>query len=68
MEKRFIGVKELAIYLDIKVPTIYSWVCQGRIPRYKLGGRMLKFDVAEIDAWMKKFRQEANTKWEEVSG
>lgn len=51
-EKRFIGIKELAEYLDVKVATLYSWTFQKKIPYYKIG-RLVKFDLQEIDKWMK---------------
>lgn len=54
-EKRFIGIKELSEYLDIPVGTIYSWTHQRQIPHLKLG-KSVKFDLQEIEAWLKKKR------------
>ena len=55
--KRFIGVKELSQYLDIRVNTVYSWVCLRKIPYVKIG-RLVKFDLKEIDKWVLHFKQE----------
>lgn len=51
-EKRFIGIKELSEYLDIKVGTIYSWTHMRKIPYYKIG-RRVKFDREKIERWLK---------------
>ena len=51
MEKRFIGVKELAIYLDVSEGTIYDWVCYKKIPFTKVG-RLDRFEKSKIDSWL----------------
>ena len=51
MTKRFIGIKELAEYVDIKKKTIYSWVNQRKIPYVKVG-RLIRFDWKEINEWL----------------
>jgi len=48
MEKRFIGMKDLAVYLDVSDRTIKSWVYADRIPFKKIG-RLIKFDMRKID-------------------
>ena len=50
-EKRYIGVKGLAEYLDVTDKTIYHWTFTKQIPYIKLG-RLLKFDLKEIDKWI----------------
>jgi len=52
INKRFVGIKELAVYLDVKVDTIRSWVWQGKIPYFKMG-RLVKFDLQEIGKWLR---------------
>ncbi|TPW22027.1 MAG: hypothetical protein FD126_87 [Elusimicrobia bacterium] len=55
MERRLVDVKGLSVYLNLPTPTVYSWKCRGKIPAdciVKLGGRMLRFDLAEIDKWV----------------
>ena len=57
MEKRFLGIEELAQYLGVKKGTLYVWACQRRIPYLKIG-RLLKFDAREIEDWLKEKRVE----------
>jgi excisionase family DNA binding protein len=52
-EKRFIGIEECAEYLDIKKNTLYQWVNQRKIPYLKFGSRV-KFDLLELESWIKK--------------
>ena len=66
MEKRYIGPKELAEYLGVKVDTVYAWCWKGEIPHYRPGpsrsayannkGRLIRFDLREIDKWMERRR------------
>ena len=58
LEKRFIGVKELAEYLGIKDKTVYTWVHMRKIPYVKMGG-LVKFDLKKIEKWVKEREVEA---------
>jgi excisionase family DNA binding protein len=53
VEKRLVGINEIAKYLDISKATLYSWTLQKRIPHIKMG-RLLKFDLQEINEWLKR--------------
>lgn len=57
MIKRYIGIPELSEYLGIRVSTVYAWVFQKRIPHMKLG-KLVKFDLIELEAWLKDKRIE----------
>jgi excisionase family DNA binding protein len=50
--KRYIGIQELSEYLSIPKGTIYVWVCHRRIPYAKVG-KLLRFDLQEIENWLK---------------
>lgn len=50
--RKLIGVTEAAQYTGLSVHTIYTMVSQRRIPHMKLG-RLVKFDVPMLDAWIK---------------
>lgn len=52
MEKRFLGIKEIAAYLGIAEGTVYVWVCHKKIPYLKVG-RLVKFDLRKIEEWLK---------------
>ena len=56
-EKRFIGVKELSEYLDTSDNTVRHWVFTRQIPYVKMG-RLVKFDLREIESWVKDKRVE----------
>ena len=60
MNKNLVGVKEMAEYLDVSINTIYSWVNMRKIPYFKIG-RLVKFDLKEIDNWKENMRVEINT-------
>ena len=55
MEKRYVGPKDIAEYLDLKIDTIYAWVWQRKIPHFKMG-RLVKFDLQEIEKWARERR------------
>lgn len=61
-KKRFLSVKELAEYLGIKHPTIYSWVSMKRIPYVKMGGRVM-FDLRDIEKWIQERKVEVHKIW-----
>ena len=51
MEKRFLSVKELSIYLGITEGTLRVWVCYKKIPYTKVG-KSVKFDLKRIEKWL----------------
>ena len=55
MERRFIGKEDLAVYLDVSPETIRSWQKTGKVPYFKVG-RLVKFDLKEIERWLQKKR------------
>ncbi len=50
--RRLITIQEAAVYTDLAVPTLYTMVSQRRIPYVKVG-RLTKFDIGLLDAWIK---------------
>jgi len=50
---RLVGIKEVASYVGLSVHTMYAILSQRRIPYVKVG-RLTKFDVRAIDAWIRK--------------
>ena len=49
--------QDLAEYLNISIETIYSWTSMKQIPYYKVG-RLVRFDLDEIDKWLAGRKQE----------
>jgi excisionase family DNA binding protein len=50
---RLLNIQQAAEYLGLKVSTLYKWVSQKRIPFFR-SGRLLKFDVNELDKFIEK--------------
>jgi len=51
VDKRYVGTQELSEYLGLTKGTLYVWVCQRKIPYLKVG-KLVKFDLKEIDDWL----------------
>lgn len=51
--ERWFSVEEIAKHLGVSKETIYRWVEKKKIPAHKLG-RQWKFQVSEVDEWVKK--------------
>lgn len=52
MEKRYLNIQECAEFTNISVKTIYKWCQERRIPFLQPGGKLLRFDVVEIQRWL----------------
>ena len=52
----YLNIQELSRYLNIKTPTLYSWVGEGKVPYIKING-VLRFRREEIDGWVESFRK-----------
>lgn len=51
IKRRLFNIQEVAEYTGLSVHTLYTMVSQRRIPYIKVG-RLTKFDLAAIDAWI----------------
>lgn len=52
IKHRLVDIKEAATYTSLSVHTLYTMVSQRRIPYVKVG-RLVKFDLGLLDAWIK---------------
>ncbi len=52
MQERWLSVHEIAAHLGVNRDTIYKWVDRKKMPGHKVG-RLRKFLVSEVDAWVK---------------
>jgi excisionase family DNA binding protein len=57
---RLLKVQEAASYLAVSVSTLYGWAWQRRIPSIKVG-RGLRFDLADLEAFIEGNRVKART-------
>ena len=53
MEKRLLNIKEAAEYMATTPGSLYQKVHNGTIPYVKIG-RSLRFDIEELDEFIKK--------------
>ncbi len=51
VRKRLYNIQEVSEYTGLSVHTLYTMVSQRRIP-YVKAGRLTKFDLIAIDAWI----------------
>jgi excisionase family DNA binding protein len=55
---RYLTVDAAAEYLSLTPKAVRRMIERGDIPHYRVGAR-LRFDVTDLDAWMRKHRVEA---------
>lgn len=51
LDKRWLSVEEIAVYLGIKRDTVYKWIERKQLPAHKVG-RLWKFRASEVDEWV----------------
>ncbi len=52
MTDRWLSVTEIAEHLGVKKDTVYKWAARKNMPAHKVG-RLLKFQVKEVDKWIR---------------
>lgn len=55
MSKSLMSIQDTAEKLGVRVNTLYDWIHQRKIPYVKVG-RLVKFDLSDIDEWLDKRR------------
>ena len=50
--KELLDYRQAALLLGLKVATLQSWVCRGRIPHVRLAPRVVRFDPDMLGAWL----------------
>lgn len=58
MTAKLLTIKEVAERLAVSEPTIYRLINRGELPTVKIG-RALRFDEADIEAYIRKAKGEA---------
>jgi excisionase family DNA binding protein len=48
--RKYISIGAAAEYLDVTPKTIRRFISEGRLPAYRLGKRMLRVDLADVQA------------------
>jgi excisionase family DNA binding protein len=57
VSERLLTARELADYLGFSAATIVDWAEAGKLPVFKIGGR-LRFRASEVEAWLQERRLE----------
>jgi excisionase family DNA binding protein len=53
MNENLVGIKEMALKLDVPVSWLYSRTRTNEIPHFKIG-KYVKFDESQVWDWIKK--------------
>lgn len=51
-ENKWLSMKEVCTYLGISRDTVMNWINKEGMPAHKKG-RLWRFDINEVDEWMK---------------
>ncbi len=51
-ENKWLSMKELCDYLHVSRDTVKKWITKEKMPAHQKG-RLWRFDVNEVDEWMK---------------
>ena len=52
MPEPWVKVEEVANHLGVAKDTVYRWVQSRGLPAHRVG-RLLKFKVSDVDAWVR---------------
>lgn len=59
IEPRFLTLEDVAIYLSVSVPQVYSLVRSGELPAIKIGGRgVWRVDRGQLETYVERLHEE----------
>jgi excisionase family DNA binding protein len=47
-----VKAKDIAALANVSLQTVLKWAREGKIPHHRISARCLRFDVAEVNAWL----------------
>ena len=51
--RRLVSIAQASDYADVNPKTIRRWIAAGHLPGYRMGPRLLKVDLNELDAMLR---------------
>jgi excisionase family DNA binding protein len=61
IEPRFFTLEDVATYLNVSVPQVYSLVRSRELPAVKIGGRgVWRVDRKQLDAYIRRLHEETD--------
>jgi excisionase family DNA binding protein len=55
--RAYLGIPDAATYLDVTAKTIRAMIARGELRAYRLGNRVVKIKIADLDAALKPLSQ-----------
>ncbi|ORB68806.1 hypothetical protein BST47_02670 [Mycolicibacterium tusciae] len=52
VQRGFVGIPEAATYLDVTTKTVRRMISRGQLDAYRLGDRLIKIRISDLDALM----------------
>lgn len=59
-----VDYREAAVYLGLKVGTLRSMVARKQVPHIRLGPQLVRFDLGELEQWLRAHSVAANEQGE----
>jgi excisionase family DNA binding protein len=61
-----VKAKDISTLCGVTLQTILKWARENKIPHHRISARCLRFDVAEVNAWLQAKRDANKLKSEGV--
>jgi excisionase family DNA binding protein len=55
-----VKAKDISTLCGVTLQTILKWARENKIPHHRISARCLRFDVAEVNAWLQAKRDAKN--------
>ena len=66
MPERWLSVQDVAEHLQLKRDTLYKWISRRAFPAHK-AGRLWRFRLDEVDAWVRSSEANSDSKAAEAN-
>lgn len=65
LEKKMLSIDDVSVLTGLSKSHLYKMTCSHQIPYYKPNGKLMYFDKAEIEEWMRQNRIETTDEAEQ---